>query len=107
EDVTLHTTMVAEKNDAIRVDRFRLVQALTNLVGNAIKFTPKGGRIELRASRDAQGITFAVADTGVGIAPENIVHLFDRFWQANRRDRRGTGLGLSIAKGIVTAHGGK
>lgn len=107
EDVTLHGEVKAGAPKSIPMDRFRVVQALTNLVGNAIKFTPKGGTIELTVSPVERGVQFEVSDTGVGIAPENITRLFHRFWQANRTDRRGTGLGLSIVKGIVEAHGGR
>ena len=91
----------------ILADRGRLVQALGNLVANAIKFTPAGGRITLGASHDGDGVRFSIADTGSGIDPEHLPHLFDRFWQADNRDRRGAGLGLAIVNGIVEAHGGR
>ena len=88
-------------------DRGRLAQVFGNLLGNAIKFTPSGGRVSLKAWRDGDEVIFEVADTGPGISAENQAHLFDRFWQANRADRRGVGLGLPITKGIVEAHGGR
>jgi signal transduction histidine kinase len=88
-------------------DSRRLLQVISNLVGNAIKFTPEGGRIDLRAVAAGGEVRFAVADTGPGIPPEQLPHVFGRFWQANRGDRRGIGLGLSIARGIVEAHGGR
>lgn len=91
----------------VRGDRGRLAQVFSNLVGNAIKFTPERGKVSLRARRDGDDIVFEVADTGPGLSKEQMVHLFDRFWQANRGDRRGVGLGLPIAKGIVDAHGGR
>jgi signal transduction histidine kinase len=91
----------------LRGDRGRLSQVFGNLLGNAIKFTPEGGKVSLRARRDGGEIVFEVADTGPGVSPEHLSHLFDRFWQANRADRRGVGLGLPIAKGIVDAHGGR
>ena len=87
-------------------DEPRIVQVLSNLVGNAVKFTPKGGHVLVTAEAYGTEILFAVTDTGPGIPPEHIPHLFDRFWQA-RADRRGIGLGLPIAKGIVEAHGGR
>jgi PAS domain S-box-containing protein len=90
----------------VDVDSDRVLQVLSNLIGNAIKFTSSGGRIEVRAARSDGSISFAVTDTGTGIAAEEIPHLFDRYWQARRVDRRGLGLGLSICKLIVTAHGG-
>jgi signal transduction histidine kinase len=92
---------------SIRVDRDRLLQVFTNLVGNAVKFTPAEGHIELRATRLGHDVCFAVADTGSGIPEEHKGHVFDRFWQAASPDRQGAGLGLAIAKGIVEAHRGK
>ena len=91
----------------IRADRGRLAQVFANLLGNAVKFTPRGGRVTLRARRDGNEVVFEVSDTGPGVSPENQTHLFDRFWQARRTDRRGVGLGLAISKGIVEAHGGR
>jgi PAS domain S-box-containing protein len=88
-------------------DRDRLLQVFENLIGNAIKFTKTGGRITAgTASRDDE-VVFWVADTGCGIASENLPHVFDRFWQATRAGRQGAGLGLAITKGIVEAHGGR
>jgi len=92
---------------AVSADRERVLQIFANLVDNAIKFTPPGGRILLGAARSEDEVCFSVADSGPGIPPEEVPHLFDRFWQARRTDRRGAGLGLSIAKGLVEAHGGR
>ncbi len=91
----------------LRADRHRAVQALSNLVGNALKFTPPGGRVRLRARTGDEGVEIVVEDTGAGIAEEALPRLFDRFWQARKDDRRGVGLGLAITKGIVDAHGGR
>jgi signal transduction histidine kinase len=91
----------------VRGDRGRLAQVFDNLLGNALKFTPEGGRVRFRAWPNDGEVVFEVGDNGPGIAPQNLSHLFDRFWQANRSDRRGVGLGLPIAKGIVDAHGGR
>lgn len=90
-------------------DRHRLVQVLTNLVENALRYTPPGGSVVLTAEvgGDGEGLLFTVADTGPGIRPEDQERLFDRFWQVSRKDKRGAGLGLAIAKGIVEAHGGE
>ncbi|HEX2201909.1 MAG TPA: GAF domain-containing protein [Longimicrobium sp.] len=88
-------------------DRDRVLQALGNLIGNALKFTPPGGRVTVSASCAEGCARIAVADTGPGIAPAQIPHLFDRYWQGNRADRRGVGLGLSIVRGIAEAHGGR
>lgn len=91
----------------VRVDRNRMQQALANLLGNALKFVPAGGRIALTAHRDGDRVRIAVSDTGPGIAEEHIGRVFDRFWRADRRRERGIGLGLTVARGIVQAHGGE
>jgi signal transduction histidine kinase len=88
-------------------DRDRLLQVIENLIGNAIKFTEAGGRITAGAASRAHDVLFWVADTGSGIASENLPRLFDRFWQATKAGRQGAGLGLPITKGIVEAHGGR
>jgi signal transduction histidine kinase/CheY-like chemotaxis protein len=87
-------------------DRDRLIQAFSNLIGNAVKFTPAGGRIELTGSFAGATVEYRVRDTGAGIPAEHLPHLFDRFWQATRSGRAGAGLGLFITRGIVEAHGG-
>lgn len=92
---------------AIRADRNRLLQVFSNLVGNALKFTPTRGEVRLRVEKGYRETHFIVSDTGSGIAKENLPYVFDRFWQARQTQRLGTGLGLSIAKGIVEAHGGR
>jgi signal transduction histidine kinase len=92
----------------VRADPARIAQVLANLVGNAMKFTPAGGRVGVRVDRAGDAARFRVTDTGPGIDPADVPHLFDRFWQARDRPRRGgVGLGLAIAKGIVQAHGGR
>jgi signal transduction histidine kinase len=88
-------------------DRDRILQVFGNLIGNAIKFTPEGGQITVRVENETQAVKFAVCDTGPGIPPEHLAHVFDRYWQAKSTAKLGTGLGLSIAKGIVEAHGGR
>jgi PAS domain S-box-containing protein len=85
----------------------RIMQVFSNLLGNAIKFTPAGGAIVTRAIRQGEEICFSVADTGLGISEEQLPHLFNLFWQASPGSRSGAGLGLAIAKGIVEAHGGR
>lgn len=97
----------ADNLPLVHADPDRLHQVLSNLMGNALKFTPAPGRVTLGAGVAADAVVFSVADTGIGMAKEQLPHLFDRFWQAQRVDRRGLGLGLPIVKGIVDAHGGK
>ena len=92
---------------AVHADRDRVLQVLSNLVGNALKFTEHGEiRIAAR-SGDGGGVVFSVSDQGGGIPPEALDHIFDRFWQQNRSDRQGAGLGLAIVRGIVESHGGR
>jgi signal transduction histidine kinase len=91
----------------VLVDPPRLQQVLSNLVGNAIKFTPRGGRITLRARPESAEVCLAVIDTGPGIPADQLPHIFGRFWQARPADKRGIGLGLAIARGIVEAHQGR
>jgi signal transduction histidine kinase len=95
-------------------DRERLHQVLGNLVGNAVKFTPAGGRVSVTARLDPEageeghpGVRVAVEDTGPGISADHLPHVFDRFWQARSTRRAGAGLGLAIARGVVEAHGGR
>ena len=88
-------------------DRGRVMQALSNLLGNAVRFTPSGGEIVLSLSRDASNARIAVRDSGPGVPADDIPRLFERYWQAPRLLRAGSGLGLYIAKGIVEAHGGE
>jgi signal transduction histidine kinase len=81
-------------------------QVLSNLAGNAIKFTPSGGAITLAALRADGKVVCSVSDNGPGIPTAQIPRLFGKFWQAKRGDSAGVGLGLAIARGIVEAHGG-
>ncbi len=92
-------------------DGDRLVQVYTNLIDNAIKHTPEGGTITLRAGQQDNGVLVQVSDTGEGIPPTDVPHVFDRFYQVDKSRQRekgdGAGLGLTITKGIVDAHGGR
>ena len=89
----------------VSVDAERMAQAIANLIGNAVKFTPSGGRVSVDAHARGGAIDVVVADTGRGIAETDLPFIFDRFWHT-RGSAAGTGLGLAIAKGIVEAHGG-
>ncbi len=98
---------VTEGMPDVNADAERIGQVFSNLIGNAIKFTPSGGRITLGAALADGRAWFSVTDTGPGIPPEQVARVFGPFWQARRADNRGIGLGLTIAKGIVEAHQGK
>lgn len=91
----------------VLADPTRLLQVISNLVGNAVKFTERGGTIRIACTAAQGEVRFAVADTGAGIPPDQLPHVFGTFWQASSDDRRGIGLGLSIARGIVEGHGGR
>jgi chemotaxis family two-component system sensor kinase Cph1 len=91
----------------VMADPERIQQALSNLVGNAIKFSPTGSKIVVAARGDGAGVIFSVVDSGKGISAEQLPRVFDRYWQSSRTDRQGAGLGLAISKGIVEAHGGR
>jgi len=88
-------------------DQHRLQQVLSNLLGNAVRFTPHGGEVVLAVRHSEAAVRFSVKDTGPGVAPDDVPRLFERYWQAPRLLRAGSGLGLYIAKGIVDAHGGE
>jgi signal transduction histidine kinase len=91
----------------VRADRGRILQVLSNLLVNALKFMPGRGEIAVRVQREGAHIAFFVEDTGPGIPPQELPHVFDLFWQQDRADRRGAGLGLGICKWIVESHGGE
>jgi CheY-like chemotaxis protein/anti-sigma regulatory factor (Ser/Thr protein kinase) len=99
-----------EESEIVFGDATRLQQVIWNLLSNAIKFTPKGGRVELGAGRDAEFFRIFVSDTGKGIEPEFLPHVFDRFYQADSSSTRrhgGLGLGLALVKSLVELHGGE
>jgi PAS domain S-box-containing protein len=91
----------------VMADRERIQQTLSNLVGNAIKFSPSGSKIVVAARRDTDTVVISVVDRGKGISAEQLPRVFDRYWQSSRTDRQGAGLGLAIAKGIIESHGGR
>ncbi len=97
---------VSEPGLVVCAERERVLQVLSNLLGNALKFTPQDGRVTLAVEREGGMARFSVLDTGPGIARENLSRIFDRFWKDETLGKKGTGLGLYIAKGIVEAHGG-
>jgi PAS domain S-box-containing protein len=91
----------------VDADRERIRQALSNLIGNSVKFSPEGSTIGLRATRLDGEVVVSVSDQGPGMTADQLSHAFDRFWQSRRTDREGAGLGLAITRGIIEAHGGR
>lgn len=100
------TCAIAPDTPPVYADRHRVLQVLSNLVGNAMKFTPPGGAIRVEASRRGDDVLFIVSDTGPGIPRENLGDIFNPYWQGKRAERMGAGLGLPIAKGIIESHRG-
>ena len=86
------------------IDPVRIREVLSNLIANALRYTPRGGKIQVAGAVTEKGVAVSIHDTGSGIAPEDLPHIFDRFYKS--ADSRGTGLGLTIAKNLVAAHGG-
>ena len=93
----------------VRLDPERILQVLRNLMGNAVKFTPKGGQVSIAAKIHDGNLEVSVKDSGPGIPAESLGSIFEKFSQGNHagaNNRQGTGLGLAIAKNIITSHGG-
>jgi signal transduction histidine kinase len=108
-DLVLEKGGKSPQGEMIQVDPGRIEQVLGNLLSNALRYTPEGGDIELRYSSNEENVTLTVHDSGPGIPPEAIPHIFERFYRADRsrsRTEGGTGLGLAIARQLVQAHGG-
>ena len=92
----------------IVVDRRRVAQACANLIDNAIKYTPSGGRVEVSVFTDGPWAVLRISDTGIGIGPEDRGRVWERLFRADRsRGERGLGLGLSLVRAVVEAHGGE
>ena len=90
----------------VSCDRARVLQVFSNLIGNAVKFTPPGGTVIVASGIREAEVVFAVEDTGPGVTGSGLIHMFDKYWQADEHSRKGRGLGLYIARRIVEAHGG-
>lgn len=118
EALDLHAPIAADASVSLRAhlpqgspvvvlaDRDRVLQVFSNLIGNALRFTPAGGTVILSLDVEEEQVRVSVSDTGSGIAPEQLAHVFDRFWRTRDSSRAGAGLGLTIVRGIVEAHGG-
>ncbi|MGQ0648061.1 MAG: sensor histidine kinase [Gemmatimonadaceae bacterium] len=105
-------TMPEAEDVTVQGDRLRLRQLFMNLVENAIKYTPKGGKVDLSLKKEGEMVQFAVRDSGIGIAAADLPHIFERFWRADPArtriaERSGNGLGLAICQWIAQAHGGQ
>jgi two-component system sensor histidine kinase CiaH len=110
EDKGIILQMEMDSTVAMQADEERMHQLLVTLLDNAIKYTPEGGLVRVACRKLAHSVLLEVEDTGIGIAPENLPHIFDRFYRGDKartRQEGGTGLGLAIAKWIVERHGGK
>ena len=104
------TLEVAGDLPGVKMDPERMGQVLGNLLGNALRHTPQGSRVVVRAARSNDGVVVSTADSGPGVPPQHLPHIFERFWRGDpSRSRRtgGSGLGLAIARRIVEAHGGR
>jgi PAS domain S-box-containing protein len=118
EAVTLHRALAEERSlqltaslpaglPPVTIDRHRILQAASNLLGNALKFTARGGSVRVEAGTTDREVWFSVTDTGQGISREALSHVFDRFWRDPTTREPGVGLGLAIVKGIADAHGAR
>jgi two-component system heavy metal sensor histidine kinase CusS len=109
EEAGIDLALSAPPHLACRLDRTLFQRALGNLLTNALAHTPDGGRVIVSASSGPEGLTLSVADSGVGISPEHLPHLFDRFYRPDpaRSSGQGVGLGLAIVKSIAELHGGR
>jgi len=111
KDIHLQTEIIGtEKKQDVEGDRALIQQAMYNLVENAIKYTSVGGQVKVKLITRANSVLIEVHDTGIGIAPLDLPHLFEKFYRSGRREayqQRGTGLGLAIVKSIAERHGGR
>ena len=108
--IALTSTLDPGLPEALQADQALLHQSVYNLVENAIKYTPSGGRVNLRVRSTGSNVTFEIRDNGIGIAPSDLPHLFEKFYRGKQREARtqhGTGLGLAIVRSIAERHGGK
>jgi signal transduction histidine kinase len=108
-EVDFRIALMEDLPEEVRWDEDRMNEVFGNLLSNAFKFTPRGGRVELAATRQGDQIVIRVSDTGAGIPAEQLPHIFQKFFQADNQSKaavKGTGLGLAIAKEIVGAHQG-
>ncbi len=109
-DISFHLEVVNGPIPRLKLDKVKVRRAIQNILSNAIKYTPRGGRVDVMIKRDSKEVLCSIADTGVGIPPDQQPHIFERFFRGGnitRIEPDGTGLGLYIAKSMIEAHGGK
>jgi histidine kinase len=111
EEKNLQLDIEVEPNlPQILIDKDRIIQVLTNLVGNALQYTPSGGRVVIKVHRENANLIFSVSDTGIGISAEQLPNIFNRFYRTDKSRARasgGSGIGLTIARALVKAHQGR
>ena len=110
KNITLSVALPKDMPHAVEADQALLQQALYNLVENAIKYTPHGGRVTVSTSSQPGYLIFEIEDSGIGIAKDDLPHLFEKFYRGKQREARvqiGSGLGLAIVHSIATNHGGR
>jgi signal transduction histidine kinase len=101
---------VGPNAESLQADPTAVRQVIANLVENAVRYTPRGGQVTVFSERDGDGVWIGVRDTGIGIAPEHVSRIFERFYRvdpARSREAGGTGLGLSIVRHLAEAHSGR
>ena len=102
---------IQDKLPRVKGDEDRLLQVIINLLSNALQFTPSRGRVKVRAEKNKNNLIVSVADNGIGIKPQDLEHIFERFYRADKSRSRheggGSGIGLTIAQSLVRAHGGR
>jgi signal transduction histidine kinase len=110
EDKRIHVACAPSRGIWVEGDRARMKQVVVNLLDNAIKYTPDGGAVKVSVSPQAQKAVLEISDNGIGIPPQALPHVFERFYRVDKarsRERGGAGLGLSIVQSICTAHQGR
>mgnify|MGYP000026492544 CR=1 FL=1 len=110
KNIQIEQDLLSLRTPIIAADRDLLQQAIYNLIDNAIKYTPQGGRVKIQCRSDEAKVVFEVSDNGIGIAPLDLPHLFEKFYRSGRREahqQKGSGLGLAIVKSIADRHGGR